>query len=150
MLEDARKGLPEIGDSFIVGKFRVVVHSVKCGIRSVGSDGVTVTPKGEFCAIRLTLVNVSKTPAFYSSDSDIAYDSLGRQFAFNDDDIDADTAGNNYANGNSGMDGATVNPSYSLTGNLYFEVPLRDKLTKILLHTAYFPPGRGQAVLLKG
>ena len=48
------------------------------------------------------------------------------------------------------MDGATVNPTYSLTGNLYFEIPIRDKLTKVHLYTAYFPPGKGQVVLLDG
>lgn len=144
------KKLPHVGNAFIVGQFRVVVHSVRCGIKSVGSDGTTVTAHGQFCALRITLLNDSKKPAFYSSDSDIAFSSSGQQFGWNSDDVDADTAGNSFANGDSGMDGATVNPTYSLTGNLYFEIPIRDKLTKVHLYTAYFPPGKGQVVLLDG
>lgn len=145
----SEKSLPRIGQAFLIGQFRVLVHSVRCGIKSVGSDGSSVTAHGQFCALKLTLVNISKRPATYSSDSDTAYDSAGQEFAFNDDDIDADTAGNNNPNGNSGMDGVTINPTYSLTGNLYLEVPIRVHLTKVHLYTAYFPPGKGQMVLLK-
>lgn len=124
-----------IGSSFRDGQFRVTIRSSRCGISRVGTGSATVVAKGQFCAVSILLRNVSRTPALYDCRSDLGFDSHGRQFGWNSDDLSADNFGNSYSNGSIGMSEQTINPTYALAGNLYLEIPKKDKLVSLDLYT---------------
>lgn len=137
--------LPGIGKPFVDGQLRVLIHHVHCGISRLGTGVATITAKGQFCAILLTLTNISKVAVTYDQRSDIAIDSAGRQFAWNTDDVTADVYGNYAA---FGMFGQTINPSYSFSGNLYFEIPRGDAIKKVVLFTDSSTQLKGTTVQL--
>ncbi len=92
-------------------------------------------PTGQFCAVSMTATNVSKTPAEFDDSTDVGTDPSGRQFTAS---ATADIYGNESTSlsAGDGINGTSVNPTFSISGNILFDVPRGDTLTRIDIQTA--------------
>ncbi len=129
--------MPKIGVAFKNGQFSIVVRGFTCGLRSIGNAnlGGTMQPQGQFCSVSVRATNISKTPAEFDDTTDTGYDLSGRQFTAS---ASADIYGNESSNlaVPDGINGTSVNPTFSVVGNIYFDLPQGDTLTKIQVQTA--------------
>jgi len=129
--------IPKIGTPFNNGQFRIVVRGFRCGLTSIGNAnlGGTMQPQGQFCSVSVTATNVSKTPAEFDDDTDTGFDPSGRQFTAS---ATADIYGNESTSfaGPDGINGSSVNPTFFVAGNIYFDIPKGDTLTRIEIQTA--------------
>lgn len=125
-----------LNQKFTNGSFSVVVKKVKCGISFVGPGGqYGIAALGQFCALKVSITNISSEPANFGIEGDLLIDSKGREFsASNDADI--------WGNGESGWAGVTVNPTFSSSGIIYFDIPKNDTPSKLDFYSNYwgFPP----------
>ena len=132
--DPVQPSVPGIGDAVRDGKFEFTVNSVKCGITSVGSDFLKTTPQGEFCKVSLTVSNIGNEAQMMSSDNTYAYDAKGRKFSASSDVLMSDESGSKFFL-------EDINPGNSVSGSIYFDVPVGESLVKIELHDSMFSNG---------
>jgi len=115
---------PSVGPRLVVGQFSVRLNSWKCGITSIGTqnNGGVMKPTKSFCLASLTATNISNIPAEFDG-AGTATDNLSRSFISDDADL-------GYANENEPLSynfyNPTINPTFSIRGNIVFDVPKND------------------------
>lgn len=128
--------MPKIGAPFNNGQFRIIVRGFRCGLTSIGNANIggIMHPRGQFCSVSVTATNVSRTPAEFDDDTDTGLDPSGRQFTAS---ASADIYGNESGNLSvaDGINGTSVNPTFFVAGNIYFDIPKSDTLTRIEIQT---------------
>ncbi len=122
-----------VGQPVRDGKFEFTVSGVECGITQVGNEYLNTKPQGQFCAVAMTVTNISDKPQFMFTDNQYGWDAQGRKFS-------ADSKAGIYA-----QDGDLlfneINPGNSVTGRVYFDVPADVKLVKVTLHDSLMSGG---------
>lgn len=129
----AKPAGPGIGDKARDGKFSFVVRSVRCGIKSVGDSYLGKKAQGQFCRLALSITNIGDEPQSMFADNQYAFDSKGRRFT-------ADSEAAVYDD-SSRLLFEDINPGNTLKGNVYFDIPVGAKLTKVELHDSMFSGG---------
>ncbi|WP_431881964.1 DUF4352 domain-containing protein [Micromonospora chalcea] len=122
----------KVGDTVRAGDFEYTVHSVTCGIARVGTDFLGKDAQGTYCRVDLTAKNVTrKAQSFYADSTLTAHDSAGREY-------DVDTTAGLYGNNNGKGLRSDVNPGNALRANVFFDVPKKTKLTKLVFDAGLF------------
>ncbi|MEU1761230.1 DUF4352 domain-containing protein [Micromonospora sp. NPDC005652] len=131
-----------VGDTVRAGDFEYTVHSVKCGIARVGTDFLGKDAQGTYCRVDLTAKNVTrKAQSFYADATLTAHDSAGREY-------DVDTTAGLYGNNNGKGLRSDVNPGNALRANVFFDVPKKTKLTKLVFDAGLFTFAEDAEVVL--
>lgn len=117
---------PTLGSKVRDGKFEFVVKSIKCGIKSVETYK-TNTPLGEYCKVTVNFTNIGDKGQYVDATDQVLIDSKGREFKAS---IGSDSI--NFEN---------INPGLSVTGDIYFDVPVGTKVKAIELHDSMFSGG---------
>jgi Domain of unknown function (DUF4352) len=125
---------PGIGFRADDGKFRFVVTSVSHA-KSAGSSGLGATAQGEYTVLHVTVTNIGSAAQTLDDSAQYVYDSRSRQYS-------ADTQADIYGNSNGGQVFlAQINPGDSITGLIYFDMPVGDHAVKAVLHDSMFSGG---------
>jgi hypothetical protein len=128
----AAKQGPGLGDEVRDGKFSFVVHSVKCGAKSLG--GGFAKAQGQFCLVNMTVKNIGDEAQTMFSSNQYAYKG--------DTKYDVDDAATVAASVDSDDPWINdINPGNSLRGVIVFDVPKGTQLTKLELHDSAFSGG---------
>lgn len=132
--ESTKAANPGLGDEVRDGQFAFVVHSVKCGVLSVGSQYLGATAQGQFCLVNLTVKNIGDSSQTMFSSNQLAYKGATK--------YSADDAATIYAakNGDSPWL-KDINPGNSLKGTIVFDVPKGVTPDKLELHDSAFSGG---------
>jgi Domain of unknown function (DUF4352) len=126
---------PGIGTPARDGKFEFTVTKMRCGVPSVGPEGLEQAAQGQFCLVTLTVTNIGDGARTLDASSQYGYDARGRK-------LNADTAAGIYANPAGG--GAflnDINPGNSATAIVVFDIPKDGALSKLELHDSPFSGG---------
>ena len=124
-----------IGQPAADGKFTFTVNTVQCGIPTVGdtSYGLGATAQGQFCKVNVTVANKGTESQLLSSDSQYAFDAKGSKFSTSSDaEISSDQESVLFTD---------INPGNSVTGDLYYDIPSTDSITKFEFHDSPFSGG---------
>jgi hypothetical protein len=117
------------------GKFTFTVNSVQCGIPSVGdsSIGLEATAQGQFCKVNVKVANTGSESQSLFASNQYAYDTAGKKLSVS---TDAEL----YSQQTDVMF-VDINPGNSVTGDLYFDIPAGDSITKFEFHDSAFSGG---------
>jgi Domain of unknown function (DUF4352) len=125
----------KIGTPVRDGKFEFTVTKVRCGVPSVGPEGLEQAAQGQFCLVSLKVTNIGDKPQTLDASSQYGYDGQNRK-------LNADGAAGILANPAGG--GAflnDINPGNSANAVVVFDIPKNGKLTKLELHDSPFSGG---------
>ncbi len=114
--------------------FTFTVSSVKCGIKKVGDDFLETKAQGQYCAVSLTVENVGDSAEYFFSDSQLAFDTEGREFS-------VDSTATLYGNKNSDLWLKEINPGNKLSGKIFFDIADGATLEYLELHATSFSEG---------
>jgi len=126
-----------IGQPSDDGQFTFTVSALRCGFKTVGSDGfggVGSTAQGQYCSVKIEVLNHSNSSQYYFVSAQFAYDDQNNKYT-------ADSSADIYGNPPSGMDGTTINPGNKISGTLYFDVPLNVSISSVELHDSLYSGG---------
>jgi Domain of unknown function (DUF4352) len=122
------------------GKFEFTVTKVRCGVPSVGPEGLAQAAEGQFCLVSLKVANIGDKPQTLDASSQYGYDAHGRK-------LNADGGAGilvNPAGGGAFLN--DINPGNSANAVVVFDVPKSGTLTKLELHDSPFSGGVDVAV----
>ena len=124
-----------IGKPAADGKFTFTVNNVQCGIPTIGdtANGLGATAQGQFCKVNVTVANTGTEAQDLSSDNQYAFDAKGSKFSTSSD---AEISSNQDS-----VLFTTINPGNSVTGDLYYDIPTTDSITKFEFHDSLFSDG---------
>ncbi len=122
---------PTLGSKVRDGKFEFVVKSIQCGIHSVGTSWSRENAMGEFCKVNLTVTNIGKESQMFFDSNQTLIDSQDREF-------DSKSI---IGSQDSDMWLSNINPGLTLSGSIYFDVPVGTKVKAIELHDSMFSGG---------
>ena len=122
---------PTLGSKVRDGKFEFVVKSVKCGIPSVSTSWSREKAMGEFCKVSLTVTNIGNESQMFFDSNQTLIDSKDREFD-SKSILGAQDADMWLSN---------INPGLTLSGSIYFDVPVGTKVKAIELHDSMFSGG---------
>jgi hypothetical protein len=125
--------IPKLNQVARDGKFAFKVTKVQCGIHKVGSGSFSSTAQGQYCAITLNVRNDGDEPQTMFSSNQYLYDKKERKF-------EADSSAELWAE-TSGVSWEEINPGNSVTGTIYFDVPVGIKLDYLEVHDSMFSFG---------
>lgn len=114
--------------------FTFTVSSVKCGIKKVGDDFLETKAQGEYCAVSLTVENVGDSAEYFFSDSQLAFDTEGREFS-------VDSTATLYGNKSSDLWMKEINPGNKMSGKIFFDIADGATLEYLELHATSFSEG---------
>ena len=128
-----------LGEPALDGQFTFTVSHALCGVKNVGVSFGTpgATAQGQYCTFHVVVANHSNSSQIYDLSAQFAFDSAGRKFS-------ADTTADIYGNasgGNTGMDLTTINPGNSISGTIYFDMPVGDRPNRLVLHDSALSGG---------
>lgn len=118
----------------IDGKFQFTVTSMKCGVKSVGADGVGQKAQGEFCLISVRIKNVGKSAEIFNDGTQKAYDAASTEYS-------VDSGAAIWANKDTSTFLEQINPGNTVNGKLVYDVPPGTKLASIVLHESAYTAG---------
>jgi hypothetical protein len=124
----------EMGKPAKDGKFQFTVTKMKCGVASVGPDGLGQQAQGEFCLIDVQIKNVAGSAEVFNDSSQQATDAKGAVYS-------VDSGAAIYANGDASTFLEEINPGNTVKGKLVFDVPKNTKLTAVILHESMYTAG---------
>ncbi|MEV6341914.1 DUF4352 domain-containing protein [Actinoplanes sp. NPDC051851] len=119
------RGLPEdppLGPA--AGKFAFTVTGLRCGVRSIGPDGVQERAVGQFCLLGVRVTNTGIEPELFDSAAQRVYDTDGVAYA-----VAEQAAVFLNDRGTSLLD--EIDPGASVAGVLPFDVPRKAQLTEV-------------------
>lgn len=129
---------PGIGQVAQDGDFAFVVGNVECGAKAdavvEGSDGFgeTIPAGAQECIFPMNVTDDKGTAQTFFASNQYAYDAAGQQFS-------ADTDATIYITNSN--DDTQVNPGITITAFVPFQIPVGDKITKLVLHDSAFSGG---------
>jgi hypothetical protein len=116
------------------GKFQFTVTTMKCGVKSVGAEGLGQKAQGEFCLISVRIKNVGQSAEIFNDGSQKAYDAKNTEYS-------ADSGAAIWANKDSSTFLEQINPGNTVNGKLVYDVPVGTKLASIVLHESAYTAG---------
>lgn len=125
--------IPKLNQVARDGKFAFKVTKVQCGIHKVGSGSFSSTAQGQYCAITLKVLNESDEPQTMFSSNQYLYDKKERKF-------EVDSSAELWAE-TKDVSWEEINPGNSVTGTIYFDVPVGIKLDYLEVHDSMFSFG---------
>ena len=112
------------------GKFQLDKYNIECGISKANSEwGTTYKPLGQFCKVTFTVTNIGNEPQYFESSNQLLIDSVGREYKYESSVSDDRVWMEN------------LNPGLSLSGYLYFDIPVDADLAYFELHDGWFSDG---------
>lgn len=115
------------------GDFEFTVTKSSCGKAKVGDQYLNKEAQGQFCEVAVTVKNVGKQPAYFSSGMANLIDGTGTQFAVDDEAMIYAQKSNTIFE--------QINPGNKLTGTLVFDIPKETKPDHIQLKGSMFSSG---------
>ncbi len=124
-----------IGTAAADGKFTFTLHSVRCGIPSVGDTtyGLGETAQGQFCEVKLRVANTGTESQDFMSSEQKAFDSAGNQVDNNDMAEIAAGIDQNMFSG--------INPGNAIETTLYYDIAKGRTISKFEFHDSMFSDG---------
>ncbi|MEU4691933.1 DUF4352 domain-containing protein [Actinoplanes sp. NPDC023714] len=116
------------------GHFEFVVKGVRCGLDSVGPDGLQQRASGHFCLLDVSVKNTGSEPELFDSGSQRVYDTNGVAYAA------ADQAAV-FLNDRNPTLLNEIPPGGTVDGVLPFDVPTDVELVEVSVHGALSTPG---------
>ena len=132
---DGSETAAKIGTPVRDGKFEFTVTKMRCGVPSVGTEGLEQAAQGQFCLVSLKVTNIGDKPQTLDASSQYGYDARGRK-------LNADSGAGILANPAGG--GAflnDINPGNSANAVVVFDLPRNGTLTRLELHDSPFSGG---------
>ncbi|AGL20866.1 DUF4352 domain-containing protein [Actinoplanes sp. N902-109] len=130
-------GLPTAGrmnEMLSDGELRFTVLGSRCGIDQVGTVELGQKPRGEFCLVRLSVLNIGAAHCLFEATRQHVFDRAGNA-------IPADGAASVYADAGSVALLRPLLPGRRVSGTLAFDVPKPAALTAIVLRASRVTPG---------
>jgi hypothetical protein len=124
----------EVPNGAAAGNFEFVVTSLRCGVDSVGPDGLEQRAAGQFCLLGVTVKNTGAQPELFDSGAQRIYDTNGVAYAV------ADQAAV-FLNDRSQTLLDEIAPGDTVAGVLPFDVPVDAQLTEVSVHGSMSTPG---------
>lgn len=122
-----------IGDAVVDGTFTFTVNDMECGLTTVGTEYLNTTAQGQFCRFGITVTNSGQKPQYMFAANQKAFDASGREFAQDSTPGMYDNSGNVWM--------TEINPGNTITGNIYFDIPVDATLNRLELHDSAFSKG---------
>ncbi|WP_229067413.1 DUF4352 domain-containing protein [Actinoplanes sp. DH11] len=122
------------GAAAVAGHFEFAVKGVRCGLDSVGPDGLEQRAAGHFCLLEVSVKNGGTEPELFDSGSQRVYDANGVAYAA------ADQAAV-FLNDRNPTLLNEIPPGDTVTGVLAFDVPVDAELVEVSVHGALSTPG---------
>jgi putative PIG3 family NAD(P)H quinone oxidoreductase len=116
------------------GNFRFAIGELRCGVESIGPDGLAQRPSGQFCLLDVTVTNIGTEPELFDSGAQRAYDTNGVAYAV------ADQAAV-FLNDRNPTLLNEIAPGDAVQGVLPFDVPEDVQLTEVSVHGSMSTPG---------
>jgi hypothetical protein len=116
------------------GNFDLAVGDLRCGVASVGPDGLEQRADGQFCLLEVTVTNTGGEPELFDSGAQRVYDTNGVAYAV------ADQAAV-FLNDRNPTLLNEIPANASVAGVLPFDVPMDAQLTEVAVHSAMSTPG---------
>jgi hypothetical protein len=129
------KTAAKIGAPVRDGKIEFTVTKMRCGVPSVGPEGLEQPAQGQFCLVSLKVTNIGDKPQTLDASSQYGFDAQGRK-------LNTDGGAGILANPAGG--GAflnDINPGNSANAVVVFDIPKNGSLTKLELHDSAFSGG---------
>jgi hypothetical protein len=114
--------------------FGLTVTGLRCGVPSIGPEGMEQKAAGQFCLLDLEVTNNGGEPKLFDSGAQRVYDTNGVAYA-----VAEQAAG--FLNDHSFPLLAEVEPGETVTGVLPFDVPSDVRLSTATLASAMSTPG---------
>lgn len=124
----------EVPNGAVAGNFEIRVTSLRCGVESVGPDGLEQRAAGQFCLLGVTVKNTGSQPELFDSAAQRVYDTNGVAYAV------ADQAAV-FLNDRSQTLLDEISPGNTVAGVLPFDVPVNAQLTGVSVHASVSTPG---------
>jgi hypothetical protein len=125
---------PQLGQTVRDGKFAFTVTAVTCGIAQVGTNVYLIQKaQGQYCRASMKVENIGNEAQTMFESNQYLFDTTGRKFS-------ADSTASLYDDSAKLMFEA-INPGNSINGNVYFDVPIGTKVSKLELHDSMFSGG---------
>jgi hypothetical protein len=115
------------------GKFEFTATKEHCGVKVVGSSGLTQRAQGQYCIVTIKVTNIGDVPQTLFADNQVGFDAKGRKF-------NPDTTAMIYAD-NSDVWMSDINPGNTVTGQLIYDVPTGVTLMKLEVHDSMYSGG---------
>jgi len=118
------------------GKFKFTVTSISCGAKSYSSaDGyMTDTAQGVFCRVGVTIKNIGRGSQMLDDSAQTLNSRSGVQYtADGSADIDLNSSGL--------WELKTLNPGLSISGFLFFDVPVKTRIASLTVHDSAYSGG---------
>ncbi|MEU4419124.1 DUF4352 domain-containing protein [Actinoplanes sp. NPDC024001] len=124
----------QVPNGAVAGNFEFAVTSLRCGVASVGPEGLEQRAGGQFCLLGVTVKNTGSEPELFDSGAQRVYDTNGVAYAV------ADQAAV-FLNDRSPTLLNEIPPGDTVAGVLPFDVPTDAQLTEVSVHGAMSTPG---------
>ena len=124
----------EVPNGAAAGNFEFVVTSLRCGVDSVGPDGLEQRAGGQFCLLGVTVKNTGSEPELFDSGAQRIHDANGVAYPV------ADQAAV-FLNDRSQTLLDEIPPGDTVAGVLPFDVPADAQLTEVSVHGSMSTPG---------
>ncbi|MEV6303864.1 DUF4352 domain-containing protein [Actinoplanes sp. NPDC051861] len=118
----------------LAGNFEFAAGDLRCGVESVGPDGLDQRASGQFCLLHVTVKNIGGEPELFDSGAQRVYDANGVAYAV------ADQAAV-FLNDRNPTLLNEIPPGDSVEGVLPFDVPKDAQLTEVSVHGSMSTPG---------
>jgi len=116
------------------GGFAFDVTGLRCGVSSIGPDGLEQRPGGQFCLLDLKVTNKGREPELFASDVLRIHEANGESYAV------AEQAAV-FLNDRSPSLLDEIAPGGTVAGVFPFDVPTDARLTDVTLHGTLSTPG---------
>ncbi|MFC7529132.1 DUF4352 domain-containing protein [Actinoplanes sp. GCM10030250] len=124
----------QLSGGAMAGNFELSIGELRCGVESVGPEGLEQRATGQFCLLDVTVKNTSGEPELFDSGAQRVYDTNGVAYAV------ADQAAV-FLNDRNETLLNEIAPGSSIAGVLPFDVPTDAQLTEVSVHGSMSTPG---------
>lgn len=116
------------------GQFEFTVTSFECGITSVGEEGFTEEPQGQYCLLGVSVENIGDSAQSLFADNQFLIDDQEREFS-------ADSFATITHNPEGDAFFSEINPGNSIEGEIVFDVPEDANIVQAELHDSALSGG---------
>lgn len=124
-----------LGEPVREGTFEFTVTGWECGIKQVGTEVISATPRGQYCKVLLTVTNIGDQPKAFLDGNQHAYNEAGEKYR-------ADTGAGLYLpDRDKGWLVDDIKAGTSVSGGILFDLPEGETIAIVELHESAFSPG---------
>jgi hypothetical protein len=123
-----------VGQTVTDGKFGFKVDSVSCGRSKIGGEYLNTYAQGQFCLVKVYVVNIGNRSQMFSSGNVTAYNAKGQEY-------EADAGAAMYLGEDSRSFLEDINPGNGVLGTVVFDIPKGERIAKLKLQDSMFSRG---------